>query len=119
MSTLKVNNIGKTTGSTQDTMKGLAKAWLEGDSNAVTDVSFNISGGTDHGTGDYSYSVTSSFSTQYTVQLGTPRTTVFDKGFNTNTARRTSSVLAFEIGDPHTQAQDDIDHIILANGDLA
>lgn len=56
MSTLKVNNIGKTSGSTQDTMEGMAKVAFSFDgSNATLSYkhSFNTSSLTDNATGDY------------------------------------------------------------------
>lgn len=54
MSTLKVNNIGKTTGSTQDTMAGLAKVYVY--YNQVTPAvlgSLNVSSVTDNTTGHF------------------------------------------------------------------
>jgi Tfp pilus assembly protein PilX len=55
-SILKVDNIGKTSGSTQDTMAGLAKSWidLDGSGTISTRDSFNIGSTTDNGTGSYS-----------------------------------------------------------------
>jgi len=54
-SILKVDSIGKTSGSTQDTMGGLAKAWLNmnGTGTIATRDSFNIASITDNGSGDY------------------------------------------------------------------
>ena len=55
-SILKVDSIGKTSGSTQDTMAGLAKAWVNFDgtaSGATIGDSFNVSSSDDDGTGDY------------------------------------------------------------------
>ena len=54
-SILKVDSIGKTSGSTQDTMSGLAKAWLNmnGTGTIATRDSFNIASITDNGSGDY------------------------------------------------------------------
>ena len=73
MSTLVIDTIqGKTTagsinvrgeGSNNTNLQqGLAKAWLFGSSSAVLQDSFNISTPTDHGTGDYSYTLTNPFS---------------------------------------------------------
>tara|TARA_R100001460_G_C3431958_1_gene162305 strand:+ start:78 stop:449 length:372 start_codon:yes stop_codon:yes gene_type:complete len=56
VSTLKVDSIGKTSGSTQDTMAGLSKAWVTFDgtaSGATIGDSFNVSSSDDDGTGDY------------------------------------------------------------------
>ena len=55
-SILKVDSIGKTSGSTQDTMAGLAKAWVNFDgtaTNAAARGSFNNSSMTDNAGGDY------------------------------------------------------------------
>ncbi len=64
MSTLKVNNIGKTSGSTQDIMEGLAKAWInyKQASTFVTNDSFNISSVNDDGSGLADTNYTASFS---------------------------------------------------------
>ena len=60
-SILKVDSIGKTSGSTQDTMAGLAKAWNFFDGTASTIAyadSFNSSTLTDIGGGQYKYAFT-------------------------------------------------------------
>ena len=76
MSTLKVDSIGKTSGKTQDTMSGFAKAWInyKGTStNAIMD-SFNYSGVVDNGTGDYTYSFTNAMSSgEYSPTFGSER----------------------------------------------
>ena len=53
---------------TTTTVQGLNKAWhLAGNDSALTD-SFNVSGGTDNGTGDYSYALSNSMnSANYSV----------------------------------------------------
>ena len=64
-SILKVDKIGKTSGSTQDTMEGLCKHWilLNGTGTiAVTD-SFNNTSITDNGTGDYTITIANDMST--------------------------------------------------------
>lgn len=64
MSTLKVNSIGKTSGSTQDTMEGLAKAWSLFDQTGTTEIkeSFNCSSVTDHSTGETGHTLTNNMS---------------------------------------------------------
>jgi len=60
-SILKVDSIGKTSGSTQDTMAGLSKSWLDLDGTAADSTvdltgvrdSFNLSSVVDNGTGSY------------------------------------------------------------------
>ena len=49
---------------TTNVVQGLAKAWVEGSNAAALTDSFNISGGTDNGTGDYSYTLTNSMSSR-------------------------------------------------------
>ena len=41
--------------------QGLAKSWVLGTNAAGLTDSFNVSGGTDNGTGDYSYAVSTNF----------------------------------------------------------
>ena len=64
-SILKVDSIGKTSGSTQDTMGGLAKAWLNmngtGTDAAARDT-FNVSSMADRGTGLATITLTSAMS---------------------------------------------------------
>ena len=58
---VKIGNASTTVGAggsaTINTEKGLTKAWADGTASAGLDNSFNISGGTDNGTGDYSYAL--------------------------------------------------------------
>ena len=49
---------------TTNVVQGLAKTWVEGSNAAALTDSFNISGGTDNGTGDYSYALTNSMSSR-------------------------------------------------------
>ena len=58
---VKIGNASTTVGAggsaTINTEKGLTKAWADSTASAGLDNSFNISGGTDNGTGDYSYAL--------------------------------------------------------------
>lgn len=58
MSTLRVGSAGPLSGTTQNLMEGLAKAWanLNGTGSIALRDSFNISSTTDNGTGDYTFS---------------------------------------------------------------
>ena len=71
-SILKVDNIGKTSGSTQDTMGGMAKSWTNIDGGSGTPVirdSFNHSTLTDNGTGDYTLALSNSMgNVNYSLQ---------------------------------------------------
>ena len=64
-SILKVDSIGKTSGSTQDTMAGLAKAWANYGADGGTpsaNQSFNISSISDQGTGDFDFNFSNTLS---------------------------------------------------------
>jgi len=74
MSTILVDNLtGKTSAgditvtseggaATQSLQQGLAKAWAAANTTAGVTDSFNISTGTDHGTGDYTLAITNALS---------------------------------------------------------
>jgi len=49
---------------------GLTKAWADGTNSAGLDNSFNISGGTDNGTGDYSYALSITLANAFIVGAG-------------------------------------------------
>jgi len=65
-SILKVDSIGKTSGSTQDTMAGLAKVWFQfnGTGTPVNRGSFNVTSLTDNATGNYTQVFTNNMSDQ-------------------------------------------------------
>ena len=50
---------GEGSATTMNLQQGLCKAWVEGNDDATFANSFNISSGSDDGTGDYSYNYTS------------------------------------------------------------
>ena len=74
MATLKINTLTGTStagsiavtaegnSTTTNLQQGLCKAWVEGNDDATFANSFNISSGSDDGTGDYSYNYTSNLS---------------------------------------------------------
>ena len=72
MSTLKVDSIGKTTGSTQDTMAGMAKFWVNIDQIGTAELvdSLNCSGITDNGTGDISVALSNNMGNATYVPSG-------------------------------------------------
>ena len=57
-----INVLGEGTSATTNLQQGLCKAWVEGNDDATFANSFNISSGSDDGTGDYSYNYTSNLS---------------------------------------------------------
>ena len=71
---VKIGNASTTVGAggsaTINTEKGLTKAWADGTNSAGLDNSFNISGGTDNGTGDYSYALSITLANAHIVGAG-------------------------------------------------
>ncbi len=100
MSTLKVDSIGKTTGSTQDTMAGMAKVRAQylGNTNTLQTGALNNSTVTDNGTGDYTHNFSTNFSdVKYSVHGSNQRSqdntiTVHNYDVKDNTARATNQV---------------------------
>jgi hypothetical protein len=56
------NNAGTESVNTTYVINGSAKAWVFATNAAVLNDSLNVSSGTDHGSGDYSYALTNAFS---------------------------------------------------------
>ena len=103
----------------QNTVQGLAKAWLQGSNSASLFDSFNISGGTDHGTGDYSYNLANVFSNDDYSQPSSGR--VISNNCRlamVNASRQDASTLAI-----HTENENgtpvNVTHVISALGDLS
>tara|TARA_R100001079_G_scaffold102372_1_gene67776 strand:+ start:525 stop:890 length:366 start_codon:yes stop_codon:yes gene_type:complete len=71
VSTLKVDSIGKTSGSTQDTMAGLTKVWLNYNQvNDTTNDTFNVSSILDSSTGVFIATFSNNMNnTTYTASL--------------------------------------------------
>jgi hypothetical protein len=133
-SILKVDSIGKTSGSTQDTMGGLAKAWVNFDgtaTNAAARGSFNNSSMTDNAGGDYTITLSNAVdSTNKIVASGlcTDDVTANDHVANISLKRQSSGNNPFtttSIGiivnfDGQTSSPIDMDFVTVAiHGDLA
>ena len=119
MSTLKVTNIQATGETASRAVSGVAGTWVYADGSAVLFDSMNVSTGTDHGTGDYSYNLSSAFTSLFYAQTVTQATTAADMTASRNTGRDAINIIATEIGDPHAQGKVDSAHAIVAHGDLA
>ena len=102
---------------TQYVVNGSAKAWVDGTDAAALNASLNISGGTDHGTGDYSYAMSSAFNSINYSQNCTVRGTGATHNAIVNTARDAAGTLSIETSNDTANA--DIRHAISAHGDLA
>ena len=118
MSTLKVNNIGKTTGSTQDTMEGFAKAWLKTNGSGTPTVgdSFNIASIVDNGVGELTANYSNSFSSANYGGGAQPVTAAFAAMIQ---------ALSISTGSIHTKIHSDSaggadgDRQLVEHGDLA
>ena len=121
MSTLKVNNIGKTTGSTQDTMAGMAKAWVHWDGTGTASVndSLNTSGITDNGTGSYTFAYSTSQSdSTYCSVVSTTRPTNTQGSISGSTTFNTGNINSVTINDGGSS--EDVKHgCLVVMGDLA
>ena len=106
---------GEGNSTTTNLQQGLAKVWVQGTDSATFSDSFNISSGTDNGTGDYSHGLTNNLnSTSYSV----PATCGQDASvFGINKARATNSVRVMNIR--HDNGAIDVDQVHAVHGDLA
>nr|BAR32475.1 hypothetical protein [uncultured Mediterranean phage uvMED] len=103
-------------GATQNTVQGLAKAWFQASSDTTLGDSFNISSGTDNGTGDYSYALSNAFANDDYADNYTVYTTVSRFAIR-NDGRDATDVLATEVFNSSSNA--DHAHLGSAHGDLA
>jgi hypothetical protein len=120
-SILKVDSIGKTSGSTQDTMAGLAKCWgdYDQDTPSVKD-SFNTSSITDHTTGQYDPQWSSNMSSvnYVTMSQSQPQsTTTSCESFEDESAKTTSDTRIQTI--ENASATDHTNNGYVVSGDLA
>mgnify|MGYP001355978207 CR=1 FL=1 len=120
-SILKVDSIGKTSGSTQDTMAGLAKCWgdYDQDTPSVKD-SFNTSSITDHTTGQYDPQWSSNMSSvnYVTMSQSQPQSTVTScESFEDESAKTTSDTRIQTI--ENASATDHTNNGYVVSGDLA
>ena len=120
-SILKVDSIGKTSGSTQDTMAGLAKAWANFDeSNSTIRDNFNVSGITDNGTGYFTVTLTNAMNNDDYSRVGAAGENN-NSGGNRVLGLRLPSAGSFNLYTVNTggSASDTQDTCVAALGDLA
>ena len=108
---------GEGNSTTTNLQQGLAKAWVRGNTSAARQDSFNTSGETDHGTGDFSYSLSNSFSAATYSFTATASSTDQRRNATENASRVTASLIAVVTSDAGTV--DNTNHCITAHGDLA
>ena len=101
-------------------VNGSAKAWVYGDSTAALEDSFNISTGTDNGTGDYTYTLSNAFvsgANQCQINSARAGSGVFRCAI-VNNDRITSSVLAVFLENTSSTLVDER-HNVSSDGVLA
>ena len=76
-------------------VEGSAKAWVFATNAAVLNDSLNVSSGTDHGSGDYSYALTNAFSDENYANTWTNRGTTAQIATR-NSGRDAAGTLAME-----------------------
>ncbi len=129
MSTILVNTLtgtstagsiavtGEGNSTTTNLQQGLAKAWAKCTNAAGLDDSFNISGGTDNGTGDYTYAFTNNMGNGNYIEL-TNTTYASLSAYDTGELATSSyNVRLFQRFDSIT-AVDDV-NVSQVSGDLA
>lgn len=115
--TLEHSTAGSLT--TDYVVNGSAKAWLS--SNAATSLynSFNISSGTDHGTGDYSYALANAYSNRVEYsQAGAVYTSAGGSTITRNSSRDAAGTIAVEVTNAAGTLADG-SHNVMTHGDLA
>jgi len=106
---------GEGNSTTTNLQQGLAKSWVLASSSASPADSLNVSGGTDNGTGDYSYAVS--------TNLGNTNFSAVPTGAEDNTRivwnkLRATSSYRISFADNNGTAQD-ADNAVTVHGDLA
>lgn len=109
------NNAGTESVDTTYVVNGSAKAWVLGSNAAALTNSFNITSGTDNGTGDYTYTFTSAMSSANFESSATPSN--WAKRYGLIAARTTTTVQLKFYDDADVLA--DISNGIAVHGDLA
>ena len=129
MSTILVNTLtgtstagsiavtGEGNSTTTNLQQGLAKAWLRATASAALSDSLNVSSGTDHGTGDYSFATTNAFNNINYANVWTVYTTAGRNAIR-NDSRDATDTLAVEV---NNLSGTNVDHATngTSHGDLA
>lgn len=97
---------------------GSAKAWVRGNSAASVSDSLNVSSGTDHGTGRYSYALTSAFAATVVRAVTPERSSSLGLATaGSNSLYDSTSVISIYCGNPTSAI--DLNNNLQAWGDLA
>lgn len=121
MSTLKADTLVASDGTSPVTLtkQSAAKAWLSADSTTSFYDSFNLSSGTDQGTGDYTYSLTNAYATRTGYsQAGAVYTSAGGATITRNSSRDAAGTIAVEVTNAAGTAADASQNV-MTHGDLA
>ena len=97
---------------------GVAKVWGVLTDAAPLTNSFNITTGTDHGTGDYSYTLTTAFGDVNHATTAVTSGAGAGRMCTSNTARKATNTIAVEI-ETHSGSAEDLAQELSTHGDLA
>ena len=103
---------------TQNLVLGLVKLSSNCSDAAATFEALNVSGSTDHGTGDYSYAPINNFASNFMKYSGIVRNTSPGQVATRNNGRHDVSVIAYETANA-SGSNTDLSHEINVFGDLA
>ena len=103
---------------TTNLAQGLAKAWANATATATVNDSFNVTAGTDHGSGDFTVTVTNNFANLNYAMTATGRGNAAGKIVTRNVARAAVGLFAVEIT-TDAGATSDFAFDCSAHGDLA
>ncbi len=118
---IKADQIEHSTAGSLDTkyvVNGSSKAWANATPTATVNDSLNVSAGIDHGTGDYTLTVTNSFTSVNYAMTATCRGNTAGHIVTRNVARGTAGLLAVEI-ETDAGAAGDFAFDCSVHGDLA
>ena len=124
MSTIVTANVKRPSGSpdnisTEYIVEGTSKSWVRGSDAAVEQSSFNISSGTDNGTGRYEYGVSASYDAAHTQMALADQGSTQYYHASRNVEDATLSVIATYIFINNEDSLADKWHAISAHGTLA
>ena len=109
---------GEGNSTTTNLQQGLAKVFGVVTSAAAITNSFNLSAGTDHGTGDYSYTLTNAFGNVNHATTAVSSGAGAGRICTSNTARTAAGTIAIEI-EGHAGSSSDDNQELSTHGDLA
>lgn len=108
---------GEGNSTTTNLQQGLAKAWVQGTGAAALSDSFNISSGTDNGTGNYTYTLSNDMNNNQWSQTCNALAAEIAQVKNTTLLTSSISLTVFKRNDTFTAA--DQRNFITLHGDLA